>query len=278
VGKASQHQPTDSTEPLAALGAAGQRWLKDHRGMAQAAAGGLLLLLLGLGASGFYARRQARQAGCRFAEGLALLHPTVAPGSAASAPSAGDANALRQHDQDPNLWRQALPIFTEVAAAAPRAGIGHLAALEAGALHDRLRDLPAAQRTYEALLGRLRPADPLYFFAAERLAYVHEAAGDLPAARAALDPLAADETVFYADHAQFQQARLHLAEGDAAAARQILQSIERTFPNSSLLDEVQSQLRILEADMPAPASDVSKGPGAPGDPLAAPGAAKPAQP
>ncbi len=161
-------------------------------------------------------------------------------------------------------WKAARTIFADLLGKAGYKGIGIAAAFLQADLDDRLGDHEAAESTFGRLADTLKPQDPLYFLAAERLAYAKERRHDAAAAIAALAPLAGDDKLFYADYAQFHQARLYMAGHEDERARALLEHLQRSFPNSSLSDEIHGQIEILsknskvQADAaPAPAAQAT---------------------
>ncbi len=237
-------------EKWVAASARASRWLGEHRRLLQGLL--LLLVLFAAGSTGVHLmrRRAAHRVANQFTAAWKLLHPAAPRARPGRQPSVTAPVA------DANAWRQAAPLFAAVAAEEGPRGLGLLAALVEGDLYARLDDPNASLNAFCRLGGSLATHQPLYFLAAERLAYAHEARHDWAAAIAAWEPLANDEKRFYADAARYAQANLYVAQGDLAAAKAALQELEQTFPNSTLLDEAQAQLSQLAP--PAPAGTAPK--------------------
>jgi hypothetical protein len=169
-------------------------------------------------------------------------------------------------------WSAAKGVFDGLVKRTGLRGIGVPAAFVSADLAAKLGSHEAAAQGFEALQKALKPQDLLYFVAAERVAYEKERQHDMPAALAALAPLATDDKLFYADYAQLHQARLEAADGHSEAARNLLEHLERAHPSSSLGEEVRGLLELMP--QPAEPSAAAAAPQSP-EPTPAPAAKAP---
>ena len=106
----------------------------------------------------------------------------------------------------------------------------------------------------------MSPDNAVFFLAVERLAYLHEAEGDLTGAIRSWSRLAGNENRFYADYATFHQARLWTQKGDVEKARSLYLSFSQRFKESPLRDRVRDRLATLPpppAKEPAPINVVT---------------------
>ena len=133
------------------------------------------------------------------------------------------------------------------AARAEGSSLGRLAALLLADTLEHLDQAAAAETQYRAILASTGPAEMLYVLAADRLAQARERAGDLTGAIAALQPVAGNDALFYADQAQLAQARLHLRQQAPELARPLLDHLELAFPNSAVHDEIAAVRQQLPA-------------------------------
>ena len=150
-----------------------------------------------------------------------------------------------QFADKPAQYSAAKGVFDKLVQRTGLRGVGVLAAFVSADLAAKLGSHEAAAQGFEALQKALKPQDLLYFMAAERVAYEKERQHDMPAALAALAPLAEDDKLFYADYAQLHQARLQAADGHSEAARNLLEHLERAHPSSSLGEEVRGLLELM---------------------------------
>ncbi len=111
-------------------------------------------------------------------------------------------------------------------------------------------------------LGRTAEAEKLYtellhggldaklkFVAQQGLAHTYEATGKPDQAIKIFEQLAADAQGaggFYRDRALYDRARLHAAKGDKKEAEKLLREILEKSPSSSLRDEINDRLAVLE--------------------------------
>lgn len=161
---------------------------------------------------------------------------------------------------DEEKWKAALEKFESVVDKAGMRGVGVMAAIFVGDLQAKLGDRTGAQTTFAAIQNTLTKSDHLYFLAAERTAYLHEADGDIDGAIAALEEIASDDKRFYADYAQVHQARLYLKKEDKDRAKTMLEHVEHAFPHSSLSDDVRLHLTELGV-VPGSEPDANSVPG-----------------
>lgn len=249
----------------------GAAWASKYRMPLMAVAAALVVVALGAWGFGAYGEKRDREASQMFSEGWKIVEegvvkdPAQAEEGAAADPnhkpksakadrkkgkrgqdegSEPDANAPT-FASEKEQWAAARQKFQEVVDRAGMKGVGAMAAFMVGDLDEKLGEAEASEKLFADLQKALSPKDHLYFLAAERVAYRHEARGDNDGAIEALRELAADDKYFYADYAQFHQARLYLAKSDTDKARSLLDHIDKAFPHSSLIDDVRTKLAEL---------------------------------
>jgi tetratricopeptide (TPR) repeat protein len=221
----------------------------------------LLLVIVAWGAMHYMASRD-RDASNIFAEGWRAINAEVVKPDDAKKKDKVEPGQLT-FASEKERWTAARDAFQQTVDKAGYRGVGALAAFFVGDLSDRLGERDKAEASFAALRRELSPNDNLYFLAAERQAYIKEAQGDRDAALEALKEVASDDKRFYADAAQFHQARLYLAKGDRDKARSMLQHIDKAFPSSSLSEDVKAKLeelggRDVAALDPAAPADANK--------------------
>ena len=209
-------------------------------------AGGVALLALVLVVLGVtqYMHARDRDASNGFAEGWRALNARIIKPDDAKAHEDLEPGEL-SFPTEKDRWTAARAAFQTAVDEAGYRGVGAMAAFFVGDLSDKLGERDKAEAVFSALRKELSASDNLYWLAAERQAYLREAAGDRDGALDALQAVASDDKRFYADAAQFHQARIYLAKGDKEKARTMLQHIDKAFPTSSLGDEVKAKLDEL---------------------------------
>ena len=225
-------------------------WIDKHRKPLIAIGVAILLLGAGISAALHYLHQRDSEAAALFAEGWRIVDTGTVETKKADDKDKkiADKDALDAPPSFPSekdKWLAARQPFADVVERAGYRGLGVMAAFMLGDLSEKLEDNVKAEATFVALHDHLEKTDPLYFLAAERAAYAREAHGDYDGAIAMLRDVRADDKYFYADHALFQEARLHLAKNQGDEARALLERIEKSFPSSSLSDEVQEKLAAL---------------------------------
>jgi tetratricopeptide (TPR) repeat protein len=104
-----------------------------------------------------------------------------------------------------------------------------------------------AVKAYEEIGGQIDAG--LAFLRDEGLAYAHEEAGALDKAIATLDALAERAKAagnFRRDHALYNKARLLQRQGKPKDAEKVLRAVLSESPNTSLRDEINDRLALLE--------------------------------
>ena len=229
-------------------------WMSKRRSLLLGGGVTVVVLLVGSWGAAMYRQSTARAAGDLFAEGLKKLHSPVAKTAAATAEAKPGADAPA-FATEKDKWVAARSKFQEAADRAGGKGVGLMARYYVADLADKLGEADVAESTLKALRDDIGNNDSLAFLAADRYAYLREAKNDPDGAIAALQPIA-DDQHFYADYAQFHQARLHLAKGDKANALTMLKHIDKTFHDSALHEEVQAKLIELGEKPDAPSANV----------------------
>ena len=127
-------------------------------------------------------------------------------------------------------------------AVAASSGAGQLAKFYSADVLVKLGKKDEAKAALRALAGELSQSDSLYFLAVERLAYLLEETGAAEEAIKEFERLSAPGGTFYRDQAQYQIARIHQAQGRTEKARAILTGFKTSFPNSTLISDVEERL------------------------------------
>jgi tetratricopeptide (TPR) repeat protein len=116
----------------------------------------------------------------------------------------------------------------------------------AGVQYD-LEKYDQAAATYHKFLDAVGGKDvPLASLAKEGIGLSLEAQGKLDDALAAYQGLEPKSGDFYRDRALYDQARVYKKKGDKAKATALLNQILAKMPQSTLKEEVQTQLAVLE--------------------------------
>lgn len=106
-------------------------------------------------------------------------------------------------------------------------------------------DHAGAAQAYQAFLDETPASDPLRFAGLAGLAMALDAKGDRKGAIARLDELVNLPNKIDEDAALLELGRLHEAEGNVTAARAALERIGKDFPESSLKSRAEQRLAAL---------------------------------
>lgn len=228
-------------------------WMAPRRRLIWGLVAASLTVVGGIWGVCVYRDKEAQRAAVVLSEAWQVLDEGIVD-DAAAAPDKKSPPAPGPHfKSERDKWLAAQAPLDAWIAAHKASELPAVAKLLLADLCQRLGDEARSVRLYKELAQALKPADPLFFIAAERLAYALEATGAWQAALDALEPLARDDKLFYADYAQFHQARLHRAAGQPGRWRQMLGHLEGSHPNSSLSEEVLALLH--DPDMNQPLDD-----------------------
>ena len=224
------------------IAAAGQsvQWAQHNKSKIIAASVTGVVLVLGTWGVFEYLQMRDHQASEAFQEAMQVMETEVI----AAEDRAEDAQG-KAFDSEKAKWAAALTAFKKVQEVGGSSGVGALARFYIGSLEAKLENKDVALEIFGALAESLSVSDELYFLAKERQAYLFEDLGKSDQALAAFALLARDKTHFYADYAGLHQARLLQKQGEAEKARNVLERLQKDFPESSLKDDIEVRLKKL---------------------------------
>ena len=236
------------------IAAAGQsvQWAQTNRQMIIGASVAGAVLILAVWGSFEYLKMKDKAASEEFQKALSVMESQVIAPEDVAEDAEGQTYAT-----DKAKWEAALKAFEKVQEVGGSSGVGQLARFYAGSLQAKLGNKEVALEIYGALAQSLSPDDELYFLAKERQAYLYEALGQHDKALDSFSELARGKTAFYEDYAGLQQARLLLAKGETDKARNILERLQKDFPDSSLKEDIERRLKTMSPAKDSPAEEVS---------------------
>lgn len=231
----------------------GASWLSGHRTPV------ILAVVLGsallVGGFGFVEYTQAKSANASeaFLKGMRVKDAKmVAEGETADANATPPTFATKEERDN-----AAKAAFNSAVEDAPKSGVADLARFYVADYEAKAGNVDQALTAFEDLASRLSAKDNLYFLAVERAAYIKEQKGDIAGALAQWQKLTTKQASFYGDHALFEIARLHVAQGEPAKAREALLQLEKDYAESSLKNEAQELLAQVGGPL-APAAEDAK--------------------
>jgi tetratricopeptide (TPR) repeat protein len=207
---------------------------RKHVVAAGAAAVALVLLLAIL--SAVQSRRTAR-AGAAAADLLAIVNADVS-----AVPLPGVPGPSFQTDEAKQ--RAIVAGAEKVLAEHGGTPAGALAALAAGDAHLRLREWDAAKAAYERFLSDAGKDDSLRFGALEGVGLAEEGKGNLDAAAQAYERFGREAPAF-ADRADLDRARVLVAAGKTAEAKDLLARFSEAHKDSQLTAEAAERVARL---------------------------------
>lgn len=210
----------------------------------------LAIVVIGVAVQAFLSGRaeEASQAFARIHRiASASLVPTAEPGKDAPAPPPASPGAP-QFKTDAERTAAALKEVDDFLAKHASSPLRDEALLYKGRLLLATGKGSEALSLYNELVQRIDPA--LRFLAREGLAYAEESTGQVDKAIATLAKLAEDAKGaggFFRDRALFNQARLYEGKGAKQDAVKIYKNILSETPTTTLKEEVNNRLAILES-------------------------------
>ncbi len=224
----------------------GAHWAGSHRSYVRWVGAVCVLLIGAVWGVSYYLERQRNTASVAFNQGMDTMQAQVVTETAETKANPQATPPTFASEQD--KWKKASEHFQKAFKAAGNKDVGVLAQLHMADVADRLGDQGKAEAVLTNMLQTLSHKDPLYFLAADRLAYVLESKGNFEAASAALDPVV-NQGGFYADYALLHQAQVWVAKADYTKAKAVLKKIATVYTESSLVDTAKSlekQVAFLE--------------------------------
>jgi predicted negative regulator of RcsB-dependent stress response len=246
VANLSRKELLKEEDAFLAAAQQGAHWAGSHRKYVWA---GMALLCVVVGTvwgGSYYVERQRTQASEAFNKGMDVLAAEVITETADTKAQPQGTPPTYASEQD--KWKKASEHFQKAASVAGFKDVGVLAQLHVADMADRLGDQGKAEAALTTMIKNLSKKDPMYFLAADRLAYVLESKGSFEAAVASLDPVV-NQGGFYADYALLHQAHIWVSKGDYAKAKSALKKLETSYTESSVLDTAKAltaQVGFLE--------------------------------
>jgi tetratricopeptide (TPR) repeat protein len=254
VDKVTRKELLKKDDAFLAAAAEGVKWLTSHRIQVIAASVAVVAVIVGTWGVVEYIRVRDRAASELFDRGLKVLDAEILPEGSTDAATPDDPESPKFAKEADKL-KALRDTFAKVVEEKGGSGVANLALFFVADADQKLGDKEKAETEFKDLAERLSPADSLYFLAVERAAYLQEARGDADSALKSFGRLVNTDGGFYRDQATFHQARLYLAKGDKEKARNLLERIEKDFPESSVAEKARDRLQeIGPAPVEAPAT------------------------
>ena len=219
-----------------AFGRAATWVASNEKWVAWIAAGLVVVVAAGFGASAWMGSHEQRAAGLLY-KALQDMEGVV---SSVPIPSLSAPTFKSPEERQ----RAVLAASEEVRRQYPSSAAAHTASLAAGEAHLKLGENDQAIAAWEDYLRRAKDGDSLRFAALDGIARAQEAKGALDQAAATFERLAA-EAGFYRDRATLERARVLAKAGKADEAKKILQAFPIDFKDSQLRPEAQDLLARL---------------------------------
>lgn len=226
------------------------RWLRNNRraveiGVVVAIAGGA-----GYALWDWYAGKQQDKASAALVQGLRTEGAVVLPPAASGEepPPELKAQGITTFKSYSDLRDAALQAYRQAADQHKGTGPGILARLgSAGVLLEQRKFDEALQAYQQVLATDLAKADTdVRMSAIEGLAFAQEGKGDLDAATKTLQQLQQSNIDYYKHLGMYHEARLLVARGDTAAAKEKLETIRKQLAGSGLDKPRVGQEYVLE--------------------------------
>ena len=266
MAKLTRKELLKKDDAFLAAAAEGAKWLTAHRMQVIAGAVAAVAVVVGTWGVVEYIRARDSAASVLFDRGMKILDAEVLAEGATEQPTPEDADNPKFVNET-DKQKALRDTFQKVVDEKGGSGVASLALFFVADADQKIGDKEKAEKEFQALADRLSPTDSLYFLAVERAAYLQESRGDTDGALRSFGRLVNAENGFYRDHATFQQARLYLVKGDESRARNLLQHIEKEFPDSSVAEKARDRLAELG---PGPADPTVATPGTAAPPPPAP--------
>lgn len=215
-------------------------WAQEHRNLILAGIGAVVLTGAGIGVTRLVQGNADAEASSAYAAALETWQGEVGP----DLPGLGDETKPR-FDTAKEKAEAARGKFVEVASQHADTGAGVLAHLYAGHASMDLGEWDAAAKHYGDFLATSDSDDDMRFAALSGRAVALESKGDVDGALADHQRVLEITGAPTKDASLFGLARLSLAKGDAAKARQYVEQFEKQFPESPLsasLDSIKARL------------------------------------
>jgi len=250
VAKKTRKQLLKEQDAFLQAASSSAEWFQENRGkvIALSVAGFCLIAAVWGGAE--YIRHRDGRASELLQNALKYWDAeVVAEGADIQAEPEGDPPTFATADAKHQTIIQELAAVSGYAAGT---GVDQLAQFYMAEEHYRSGDKQSALKAFKGLLLSLGEDDNLTFLAVERTAYLQEELGQVDEAIATLKRVANRQGRFYADYTAYHQARLYQTKGDSDRAQNILEKIEKDYPESPAREQVKSRLVALSQNNATP--------------------------
>jgi tetratricopeptide (TPR) repeat protein len=237
-------------DALQRAGLEARSWVEEHRGIALAILGAILVIGAGVALADYFGGRSSERAAKALGKALEPASRQVAgPGA-----PPGEKTFATQEEKDQALVQS----LTEFRSEHPGTPAATTAALALADAHYRLGELDPALASYEAFLAAAPKDDSLRALALEGRGYAFEAKGELDRALGAFEELATAESAGVLEGmGRFHRGRLLILKGQLEDAAKALAEIPGAHPNSAAARMAMERMNLLSSQgvkVPAPAS------------------------
>ena len=223
-------------------------WMQEKQGLVLGVIGVIVLAGLGFGVYTVVNTSRNQDASVDLAKALEAYEAPITEEAPKDGPSFKDSAERARASRD---------LFQKTASAHKGTGPATIAHLYIGHASMKLGEYDVAVGAYQSFLDGTSKNDPLRFAGLSGVASALDAKGDRKGAIAKLEELVGLPDKIDEDAALLELGRLHQAEGNLDAARAALERIGKDFPESSLKSRAEENLATLGA-APAPSAPPAK--------------------
>lgn len=233
-------------------------WMQQKQGVVLGLIGVIVAAGLAFGVYTYASTGRNQDASVDLAKALEAYEAPIDAGDASDAaadaaekPKAEDGPRFKDGAERARASRE---LFQKTAAEHKGTGPATIAQLYVGHASMKLGEYDLAGTAYQSFLEGTPKSDPLRFAGLSGLASALDAKGDRKGAIAKLEELVGLPDKIDEDAALLELGRLHQADGNVAAARAALERIGKDFPESSLKSRAEEMLATLGAPPASPAA------------------------
>jgi tetratricopeptide (TPR) repeat protein len=219
-------------------------WVQENRSIVLGALGAVVVAGLGFGIYSVASRGNDAEASAQWTKALEIYDAPVGP-------DPDPADSKPAYATDDEKAKAARTAFEGVVSQHKGTGAAAIANLYVGHSALKLKDFDGAVAAYEAYLQGAKPGDDLRFAAFDGIAAAKEEKGDVKGAIEALEKLVELGSTTDEDGALLNLARLYKKDGNDAKARERLDQLLKTYPDTALKARADEISATLTAAKPA---------------------------
>lgn len=221
-------------------------WVQENRGIVLGALGAVVAAGLGFGIYSVATRGNDAEASAQWTKAVEIYDAPVGP-------DPDPADSKPAYATDDEKAKAARTAFEGVVSQHKGTGAAAIANLYIGHTALKLKDFDGAIAAYEAYLKGAKPGDDLRFAAFDGIAAAKEEKGDVKGAIDALERLVELGSTTDEDGALLHLGRLYKKDGNDAKARERLDQLLKSYPDTALKTQADEVLATLSAAPAKPA-------------------------